>query len=130
MSKQDNDFDWEQMLQTIDKRRRKEFKPRTLNILQGTNFQGWSVLMRYLMFSSQIDPKVVKALLKAQNSVTHQSHYGNTPLMIAMANKSITPEIVQILVDAGADPLKRYSSDQCCYHEYLMYRLNWVEDEA
>ena len=109
MSKQlDNDFDWDSMLSTIDKRRRKEFKPRTKAILEGTNNYGWSVLMRYLLYSSNIDPKVVTSLLHAGNNVNHTSKLGNTPLMVAMSNKSVSTEVVQILVDAGADPKKRF----------------------
>jgi ankyrin repeat protein len=129
VDKSTSEVDWELLMSTIDKSRKKEFKPRNKKLVTALNRIEWNFLMKYLLHSSAIDVKVVKELLEAGCSAKQKSSVGNTPLLVAMSNSSITPQIVQTLVDAGADPLERFKCGQDAYQEFLIQNLNNVRNE-
>lgn len=53
----------------------------------------------------------VRSLVEAGAAVDARRNTGSTPLMFAAAN-STTPEIVQLLLDQGADPLSNDKEDK------------------
>ena len=67
---------------------------------QLTNADGNSVLMEYL--DSFCNLQVVKYLL-TKNDVNHKNKFSETAFMWACQKKEVNHEIVQMLVDHGAD---------------------------
>ena len=62
--------------------------------------------MRYCDFADPIRPEVVKMLVDAGVNVSQESVSARTALLCAAVNSSLTPEVIDILVAAGSNPLQ------------------------
>lgn len=69
-----------------------------------TNRKGENLLMVYLRYTTEIKLQDLKLLLLTGIDVHTKTDLGISAYLLACANKSLTVEVIECLVEAGCDP--------------------------
>jgi hypothetical protein len=98
-----SEIDWHHLMHTISDdyaHLMEDFRDKGA---QYVDENGWNIMMRYFMYSKDPDPLVIKNMIKSGIDAKQADFCGKETILWAVGNENTTPEVLQILLNAGAD---------------------------
>lgn len=102
--KQQRKVDWALLMSTIKPAHQVYFEHYRHAVINFTDGGGDSLLMRYCDFAQPIKPEVVQHLVDRGIDCGKESVSGRTAFTCAAGNSTISPDVIDILVQGGSNP--------------------------